>query len=280
MHKLRVLDLFSGIGGFSLGLERTGGFETVAFCEIDADCRADLAREWPGVPVHDDVRTMEFSRGMADVITGGFPCQDISVAGRGAGITGERSGLWGELVRAVGVVRPRYAIFENSYRLTVGDDGRWFAHVLRDLAALGYDAEWHCIPASFVGAPHERDRVWIVASDPCAPVREWRLGLLLGWGQRLALQASSASANHDRVRELQPQGCVANVRRWALHCAERYWPEAWDSKLAALCNVDDGVPRGPYHAAALRFGNAVVPAIPEMIGRAILAAEDPIREAA
>lgn len=274
MKKLRVLDLFSGVGGFSLGLERTGGFETVAFCEIDEDCRIELSKAWPGVPVHDDVRTMKFVEGMADVVTGGFPCQDISVAGNGAGIVaGEKSSLWRENVRALSVVRPRYGVFENSSRLASGDDGRWFAHVLRDLAALGYNAEWHCIPASYVGAPHERDRIWIVASDARSPVKQHRGGLLLGWGQQLAQQAATPAFNHDRVRELQPQRCIAHVRRWALHCAERYWPEAWDAKLAALRNMDDGVPRRSCGAAALRFGNAVVPQIPEMIGHAILAAE-------
>lgn len=98
-----------------------------------------------------------------DILTGGWPCQDISIAGSGAGIHGGRSGLWGELVRALSALRPEYAIFENSTNLLAGDDGRWFATVLRDLASVGYDAEWHCISASHFGAPHIRDRVWILA---------------------------------------------------------------------------------------------------------------------
>ena len=101
-----------------------------------------------------------------DVICGGFPCQDISVAGKGAGIAGERSGLWGEYARIVGEVRPRYVIVENVAALL----GRGLERVLGDLAALGYDAEWHCIPASAVGAPHRRDRIWIVAYPGCASV--------------------------------------------------------------------------------------------------------------
>jgi DNA (cytosine-5)-methyltransferase 1 len=164
MSKLRVLDLFSGIGGFSLGLERTGGFETVAFCEIEPFPRKVLAKHWPEVPIYDDVRTLTAQRlaadGIAvDVICGGFPCQDISTAGKGAGLAGERSGLWSEIARLVGELRPSYVIVENVSALL----GRGLGTVLGDLAALGYDAEWHCIPASHVCAPHRRDRIWIVA---------------------------------------------------------------------------------------------------------------------
>ena len=167
---MRVLDLFSGIGGFSLGLERTGGFETVAFCEIEDYPRKVLAKHWPGVPIYGDVRTLTAERLAADgitgidVITGGFPCQDLSVAGKQAGMgEGTRSGLWSEIARLIGELRPRYAIVENVTALLSGDRGRWFGRVLGDLAALGYDAEWHCIPASELGAHHHRDRVWIIA---------------------------------------------------------------------------------------------------------------------
>jgi DNA (cytosine-5)-methyltransferase 1 len=163
-NKLRVLDLFSGIGGFSLGLERTGGFETVAFCEIEDFPRRVIAKHWPDVPCYRDVRELTAERltadGIAvDVITGGFPCQDISIAGKGAGLAGARSGLWGEIVRLLGELRPKVAIMENSSELL----DRGFGQVLADLAALGYDAEWHCIPASYVGSPHIRDRIWIIA---------------------------------------------------------------------------------------------------------------------
>lgn len=163
-QKLRVLDLFSGIGGFSLGLERTGGFETVAFCEIEEYPRKVLARHWPKVPCYDDVRNLTADvlgrdRIAVDVICGGFPCQDISFAGKGAGLAGERSGLWFHYARLIGELRPKFVIVENVAALL----SRGLADVLGSLAALGYDAEWHCIPASAVGAPHRRDRLWIVA---------------------------------------------------------------------------------------------------------------------
>lgn len=164
MSKLRVLDLFSGIGGFSLGLERTGGFETVAFCEIEEYPRRVLEKHWPGVPIYHDVRTLTADTlrrdGITvDVICGGFPCQDLSFAGKRAGLEGARSGLWGEYRRLIGELRPRFVIVENvPGLLSLG-----MATVLGDLAALGYDAIWDCIPAAAVGAPHIRDRVWIVA---------------------------------------------------------------------------------------------------------------------
>ena len=160
----QLLDLFSGIGGFSLGLERSGGFKTVAFCEIEPFCRRVLAKHWPEVPCYDDIRLLTAERlaadGIAvDAICGGFPCQDISHAGRGAGLNGDRSGLWFEYARLIGELRPRYVIVENVAALLV----RGLERVLGSLAEIGYDAEWHCIPASAVGAPHIRDRIWIVA---------------------------------------------------------------------------------------------------------------------
>ena len=153
---MRVLDLFSGIGGFALGLERAG-MHTVAFCECEPFCQAVLRKHWPQVPIYDDVRNLTAVRLRTDgiepnVICGGFPCQDLSIAGKGAG-------LWREFARIIGEVRPRYVIVENVAALL----GRGIARVLGDLAALGFDAEWHCIPACAVGAPHRRDRVWIIA---------------------------------------------------------------------------------------------------------------------
>ena len=143
-EKLRVLDLFSGIGGFSLGLERTGGFETVAFCEIEPFPRKVLAKHWPEVPCYEDVRTLTADAlardGITkiDVITGGFPCQDLSVAGKRAGLgEGTRSGLWSEIVRLIGELRPGYLIVENVANLLAGPSekrGGWFGRVLGDLA--------------------------------------------------------------------------------------------------------------------------------------------------
>jgi DNA (cytosine-5)-methyltransferase 1 len=189
---LTVGSLFSGIGGFDLGLERAG-MRVIWQSEIDTYASAVLRKHWPAVPNLGDIRgisaqtladaecaerwTQAEGRNVhngndtgreeapsrpaqccPDVLCGGFPCQDISNAGKRAGIDGERSGLWSEFARLIGELRPRYAIMENVAALL----GRGLERVLGDLAALGYDAEWHCIPASAVGAPHRRDRIWIV----------------------------------------------------------------------------------------------------------------------
>ena len=154
---LKVLSLFAGIGGFDLGLERTGGFKTVAVAELDPYASKVLALRFPDAPNLGDVTKAEYPD--ADIICAGFPCQDISYAGQGAGLAGTRSGLFWEVVRAVRVVRPSIVILENVAALL----GRGLDAVLWALAEIGYDAEWHCIPASAVGAPHRRDRIWIIA---------------------------------------------------------------------------------------------------------------------
>ncbi len=241
--RLRLLDLFSGIGGFSLGLERSGGFETVAFCEIEPFCRRVLAKHWPGVPIYDDVRPITAERlaadgvGGIDAICGGFPCQDISDQGKRAGLGGERSGLWSELARIAGEIRPRYVIVENvSALLSLGMD-----RVLGDLAAIGFDAEWHCIPAGYIGAPHERDRLWIIAYPAQEP----------------GLHQSHFGQAAKRLRyDSDP---------WRAH--------PWDEANPRVCGVEDGVPDRVERTEAL--GNAVVPQIPELIGRAILTAMAP-----
>ena len=237
-RKHRVLDLFSGIGGFSLGLERTGGFETVAFCEIDPFCRKVLAKHWPDVPIYDDVRTLEHD-GPVDVICGGFPCQDISLGGGGAGIEGDRSKLWFEMARIIGLVRPKYVIVENVAALL----GRGLGAVLGSFSALGYDAEWHCIPASYVGLRQLRDRIWIVAYPQ-------RIGIQ--GGPPLTAQWSEESREEQLARLVQP--CT--------------WPTVSSARNRG---TGHGIPDGAHRNRAL--GNAVVPQIPEMIGYAILDAE-------
>ena len=160
------IDLFSGIGGFALAARRVG-WETVAFCDNDPWCRRVLEKHWPGVPKYDDVTTLTADRLRADgllqrrpiCLTAGFPCQDISYAGTGAGLDGARSGLWSEVRRLVGDVRPDVVVLENVAALL----GRGLDRVAGDLAAIGYDLEWHCIPASTIGAPHRRDRWWGIA---------------------------------------------------------------------------------------------------------------------
>jgi len=157
-----MLDLFSGIGGFALAASWVWGdeLELVGFCENDSYCQQVLAKNFPGVPIYDDITGLEADGFVGiDLLTGGFPCQDISVAGKGEGIEGERSGLWFEMLRLISGIRPRYALIENVPMLI----HRGFGRVICDLASIGYDAEWQIISAADVGAPHLRKRIWIVA---------------------------------------------------------------------------------------------------------------------
>jgi len=310
MLNVRVLDLFSGIGGFSLGLERAG-MQTVAFCEIDPYCQQVLKKHWPDVPCYDDIRTLTAARlaadGIAvDVICGGFPCQDISVAGKGAGIEGERSGLWSEYTRIIGELRPSYVIVENVSALL----SRGLDRVLGDLAAVGYDAEWHCIPASAVGAPHIRDRVWIVAY-PGGPERgavdsarqrlawseclsQWQEGsggfepggedvahpISVTGGPCWAGDASQGARRRDigggsigpHVSIPHGEGLQISGAKQAGEDGQQSWrlpsSSSWWRTEPDVGRVAHGV---PYRVDRLRsLGNAVVPQIPEIIGRAIM----------
>lgn len=156
---MRVLDLFSGIGGFSLGLERTGGFKTVAFCEIDPFCRRVLAKHWPDVPCYEDVRGLTVPEGFADVVVGGFPCQPFSSASRGRRIGREDDRfLWPEMLRIVRESEPSWVIGENVAHLSGVD----FDAVVSDLEREGYEVQTLEIPACAVGHDHWRPRLWFL----------------------------------------------------------------------------------------------------------------------
>ena len=162
IEPLKILDTFAGIGGFSYAAhELVGGFETTQFVEIDPFCQKVLKKHFPKVPCHDDIKTFTAYPGQYDVITGGFPCQDISVAGRREGITDQsRSGLFYELIRIIRLVRPKFVVMENvAAILNNGLD-----IVLGELSEAGYDAEWSIISASSLGAAHRRSRWWCVAT--------------------------------------------------------------------------------------------------------------------
>jgi DNA (cytosine-5)-methyltransferase 1 len=285
MSQYQVLDLFTGIGGFTLGLERAG-MKTVAFCEIEEYPRKVLNKHWPDVPIYEDVRNVTAKRlrsdgiGRIDIVTGGFPCQDISVAGKQKGIEGERSGLWGELCRIIGDIRPRYAIVENVTALISGDNGRWFGKVLGDLAEIGYDCEWHCIPASELGAHHHRDRVWIISY----PNDQRPQGSLFA---RFTVEKTQVAIT----------GCCKDVPNTKSVNRNDYEPVGGDGKFEAqeipgdrgsvfgrrmwreaepcVGRVANGVSN--YVDRLKGLGNAVVPQIPELIGRAIIANDSQIK---
>ncbi len=217
---MNELALFAGAGGGILG-GKLLGWRTVCAVEREAYPASVLAqRQNDGFlepfPIWSDVCTFDGKpwRGIVDVVSGGFPCQDISAAGKGAGIEGSRSGLWMEMARIIGEVRPRYAFVENSPILT----SRGLGVVLGDLAALGYDARWGVLGAADVGAPHKRDRIWIVANTSGDRVREQP-----GRSSRPSWQdtaqpelygAERYVANADSLRELHAKGPRDNDRGW------------------------------------------------------------------
>jgi DNA (cytosine-5)-methyltransferase 1 len=230
---VNVLSLFSGIGGLELGLERAG-MTVVGQVEIDSFCRRVLAKHWPEVPRHEDVRTAvawwtSATRPVVDVVCGGFPCQDTSDAGRRAGIEGEQSRLWLDFAEVVRALRPRYVIVENSTGLLARGMGR----VVGDLAASGYDAEWDCIPAAAVGAAHLRARVWILAY-PGGQRDEADHAVQPGWPQPQLHTGWLAEPDVDRVA--------------------------------------DGLPRGVAGRLLRPLGNAAVPQVAEHIGRLVMGA--------
>lgn len=293
---LKHLDLFSGIGGFSLGLERTGGFETIGFCEIDPFCRKVLRKHWPDVPIWEDVRTingwLEANNIRFDVLTGGYPCQPFSHAGKRRGAEDDRH-LWPAMFDVIKAFRPTWIIGENvAGHISLGLDD-----VLFDLEGSGYSTQVFVIPACAVDAPHRRDRVWIVAH--CYNGHEFQNQTLCARRDAVINGGEDvADTEGERRREAGPdsqrpqerttsggdvrntacsgqqvsQGCQTTAERDGLGApsgasirngTDRYWlPEP------AMGRVAHGVPNRVDRLKGL--GNAVVPQIPEAIGRAIL----------
>jgi DNA (cytosine-5)-methyltransferase 1 len=291
----QVLDLFSGIGGFSLGLERTGGFKTVAFCEIEDFPRRVLKKHWPDVPIYTDVRELNAQRLaddgiIPDIITGGFPCQPWSVAGEQRGAEDDRD-LWPAMVALVEKLRPKFLIGENVRGFV--NEPLGLQRSLSDLARIGYEAVPFVIPACAVDAPHRRDRVWIVANAQ----RERGQGRMLHAGTELQTSTgrapdtfSTGSTRPEVVADsfcegLEGQSGELDVRGNqpgrqreeeggpAAESGLREGPgEAWRwLPEPRICRVAHGIPNRVHRLKAL--GNAVVPQVVEQIGRAILDVE-------
>mgnify|MGYP003118756921 CR=1 FL=1 len=167
--KLKILDLFSGLGGFSLGLERTGHFETVAFCDNNKYSKLVIDKHWKGIKIYDDIREITKEKFTTDgietpdIITGGFPCQPFSVAGKQKGTSDDRH-LWPEMFRIIKTFKPRFVIGENVRGIVNIQDGVVFETVCTDLESQGYEVQPFNIPAAAVGAPHQRKRIWIIAT--------------------------------------------------------------------------------------------------------------------
>jgi len=258
---VRVLDLFSGIGGFSLGLQRAG-METVAFCEYDKKCRQVLKKHWPDVPQYEDVRTLTKEQldkdGITDIglICGGYPCQPFSTAGKRQGEADDRA-LWKEYFRLVKEIRPTWVIAENvAGHISMGID-----NVLADLEGEDYAVQTFVIPACAVGAFHRRDRVWIIANA------NFRRGCGKNGSRRRENVAHTDSQHVQRRQEVRnAERGRAQRNQLSAGCGQRSEPSNWLSE-PAVGRVANGISGRVDRLKQL--GNAVVPQIPEMIGNLI-----------
>lgn len=247
---LRMLDLFSGIGGFSYAGEKlVGGYETVAFCEYDKHAQKVLRKHWPDTEIIDDVRDLAANclrfREKVDVITGGFPCQDISYAKRNAeGINGKRSGLWREYAAIIEIIRPSWVVIENSPALL----NRGFASVLQDISQIGYDAEWHCVTASGIGAPHRRERLFVVAYPN---------------NRRTAMRWRRVFEENEKIG-----GSGFDFR----NREEKPYIWRWRQKQSRPNGMADGIPNRVHRLRGL--GNSIVPQVAARILWAIKEAHD------
>ena len=241
---LTVGSLFAGIGGFDLGLERAG-MRVRWQVEIDPYCQRVLAKHWPDVTRYGDIRAVDWSTvEPVDLLCGGFPCQDISLAGKGAGLSGDRSGLWFEYAKAIAALRPRYVLIENVAALRA----RGLDQVLGGLAALGYDAEWSVLSACAFGASHTRERLFIVAYPNSIGVQ----------------------AGYQRLRGI----CTAPTPSWSANqysssCEAKGQALSMREPEPELGRVAHGI---PHRVDRLRgLGNAIVPQIATFLGERILA---------
>ena len=274
MSKITFGSLFAGIGGFDLGFERAG-----MVCkwqvEIDEYATKVLKKHWPNVHRERDIRQCGLHNlQRVDVICGGFPCQDISYAGHGAGLDGERSGLFFEAIRVVRQLRPKIVVLENVAALLT----RGLDRVVGTLAQIGYDAEWHCIPASYLGAPHIRDRVFVIAypntngfgfsgrakSDKQEKQRKQETSRR---SDTERLCSNVANASREGIKRIVGQR-EAQLGRSSTRTGER--KRNWSETEPAVGRVADGVPARLDRLRGL--GNAVVPQVAEFIGRHVVRA--------
>jgi len=239
-ERMRIGSLFSGIGGLELGLEQSGLGYTTWQVEADAFCRSVLARHWPRVKRYEDVREVgRHNLEAVELICGGFPCQDISVAGRGAGLAGARSGLWYEFLRVVEELRPAWVVVEN-----VGHgSSRWVDGARQDLELEGYETLPVPLAAKHCGAPHIRSRVFVVAHAEREQLRELE--------QRVPARRAHRIRYEGEAELVDPR----EARRW--------------QPLPELCRSDDGVPRELDRARLRALGNAVVPRVAEVVGHVV-----------
>ena len=289
---LRHLDLFSGLGGFSLGLEATGGFETVAFCDIEKFSRKVLKKHWPNVKQYKDIKELTYEQikedtlAPIDIVTGGYPCQPFSIAGSQRGEKDKRH-LWPDMFRIVKECKPTWVIGENvSGHIKLGLDT-----VLQDLESEGYSVRAFSISASSIGANHQRERVWIIAHSNMENTRQHGRRIESTWdtesiGPRTS-EETERSPNSDKVNGsseraslvgessyTNSQGLQGRRSEQQLRENETERPTSWDSwweSEPSVGRVANGIPHRVDRLKGL--GNSLVPAIPFIIGQSILREE-------
>ena len=290
---LKVLDLFSGIGGFSLGLESTGFFETVAFCEKDDFCKKVLQKHWGDIKIYDDIRSID-DEIQADVITGGFPCQSFSQAGLQKGRADDRF-LWNEMFDVIKKVKPRWVIGENVQGIINIEQGMVLKQVQDDLEGIGFEVQCIVIPASGIGAWHQRKRVWILANNLSKPKsirhrgryskrcknEEWAFlpreqeGGEMGSKTKRCSNVSDTGSKRYKGHDFKQIKHDQKFRQFTgNNDAKR---ETWWETESRICGVPDGVSYGVDRDRAQRIkalGNSIVPQIARQLGLAIMGAEN------
>ena len=282
---MNVLDLFSGIGGFSLGLESTGFFKTIAFVEKDKFCQKVLQKNFPNIPIEDDVRNVKGEKYRADVVTGGFPCQPFSVAGKRRGTDDDRF-LWDETIRIVSETKPKWFIGENVEGIINIQDGMVFRQIHDELESEGFETQSFIIPASGKGAWHQRKRVWIIGcneknisnTNDIRSVRVQKSEEEIIGGPKATSNSSSSHDvwNTESTRRESSfvgpgKGEFRGASAWGKQCESN-----WFETISKLCGVPNGVSATMDKDRANRIkslGNSIVPQIAREIGLGIMEAE-------
>ena len=222
--KLKTLDLFSGIGGFSLGLESTGFFETIGFVEKDNFCQKVLKKHWSNINIEGDIRNVKGERYSADVVTGGFPCQPFSVAGKRKSTADDRY-LWDEMLRVIRETKPRWVIGENVEGIVNINEGMVLRQVLNDLENEGFKSQCIIIPASGIGAWHQRKRIWIIANNISnSNKRNVQTGCKRQWGICKENKRKGTSNNATSVCETLSNTKSSRCGRWSCKkCSVGEW---------------------------------------------------------
>ena len=262
--KLKLLDLFSGIGGFSLGFEKTGGFETIAFCEKDKFCQSVLAKHWNNIKIYDDIKNLDAREIKADIVTFGIPCQPFSVAGKRKGTSDDRW-LWRETLRVVAETKARWCVLENVEGIINISNGTVLQQIQKDLESESFQVQCLIIPASGIGAWHQRKRVWIIAYSNS------RLR-----GRRTTI-GESGENEVRRIYSSEEEQARNDIRSKAVGCDAVSKQQTWWQTQSELCGIPDGISYGLDKNRANRIkalGNSIVPEIAYEIAKAILVAEN------